>query len=221
MTKKVSALFLRGGNQKGHGARQKEVNEKIFPERIWACSRARHPGKWSGKGECMRKDRARKRAGAAGLALLLLLGCSPVPEPVRIAAESQGSFASIRTHPEAYRGQPALLGGRVLRVVILDGRTRIEIDRLPLDDDDRPRGDAKGQGPFLAEIREKVAPSTYPWGRVVTVWGKFAGAAGGRPLVAAEEVYLWPRRYGKEPLYPPAPYQEGNVGAGWDPGWWW
>ncbi|QSR84659.1 Slp family lipoprotein [Methylacidimicrobium sp. B4] len=169
----------------------------------------------------MRRTGGRKREGLASLALLLLLGCSPVPEPVRIAAESQGSFASIRRHPEADRGKPALLGGRIVRVVNLGGRTRIEIDRLPLDDQDRPRSDARGEGHFLAEIPEKIDPSAYPWGRLATVWGVFAGAAEGRPLVTATKVYLWPRRYGKEPLYSPAPYQEGNVGAGWDPGWWW
>ncbi len=169
----------------------------------------------------MRRKGVWRREGWAGLALLLLLGCSPVPEPVRIAAESQGSFASIRRHPAAYRGEPALLGGRIVRVGSVGGRTRIEIDCLPLDDQDRPRSGAKGEGHFLAEIPETVEPSAYPWGRVATVWGEFAGVAEGHPLVAAKRVYLWPRRYGKEPLYSPAPYQEGNVGAGWDPGWWW
>lgn len=159
--------------------------------------------------------------GLAALVLLLLPGCSPVPETVRTAAESQGSFAALRKHPEAFRGRPALLGGRIVRVGLLGGRTRIEIDCLPLDDRDRPRSDAQGQGHFLAEMREKVSPDAYPWGRVVTVWGKFAGAAEGLPLVEATEVYLWPRRFGKEPFYSSAPYREGDVGAGWDPGWWW
>lgn len=165
-------------------------------------------GRWRGK-------------GFAACALLLLLGCSPVPESVRTAAESQGSFAALRNHPEAYRGKPALLGGRIVRVQNLGDRTRIVIDRLPLDEKDRPRGEAKGQGHFLAEIREKIDPSAYPWGRVVTVWGKFAGAAQGEPLVVAKEAYLWPRRFGQEPFYPSAPYREGDVGAGWDPGTWW
>lgn len=101
------------------------------------------------------------------------------------------------------------------------GRTRIEIDRLPLDAEDRPRGEANGEGHFVAELPERVAPDAYPWGHLATVWGKFAGTAEGRPLIAADRVYLWPHRYGREPLYSPAPYREGDVGAGWDPGWWW
>ncbi|MGD9895962.1 MAG: Slp family lipoprotein [Candidatus Methylacidiphilaceae bacterium] len=162
------------------------------------------------------------RRGAGGaIVLLLLLGCSPVPESVRSAAESQGSFRALQKHPGAYRGRPALLGGRIVRVQSLPDRTRIEIDRLPLDEKDRPRGEAKGQGHFLAQLRDKVDASAYPWGRLVTVWGEFAGAVGGEPLVIAREVYLWPHRFGQEPLYPPGPYREGDIGAGWDPGSWW
>lgn len=153
--------------------------------------------------------------------LLLLLGCSPVPESTRVTVGHPGAFASIRRHPGVYRGRPALLGGRIVRVVTLDNRTRIEIDCLPLDDDERPIGEARGEGRFLAEIPEKVSPGAYPWGRLATVWGTFAGTAEGRPLVAATRVYVWPHRYGGEPLYPPAPYREGSIGAGWDPGWWW
>ncbi|VVM08073.1 Outer membrane protein slp [Methylacidimicrobium cyclopophantes] len=162
-----------------------------------------------------------RRAGFLGVMLLCFWGCSPVPESVRSAAEGSVAFAALRKHPEAYRGKPALLGGRVVRVESLRDRTRIEIDRLPLDPKDRPRGDAKGQGHFLAELPEKIDPSAYPWGRVVTVWGKFAGMAQGEPLVAAKEVYLWPRRFGQQPFYPSAPYRESNFGAGWDPGTWW
>ncbi len=169
----------------------------------------------------MRGKGRRKRVGLAAMVLLLLLGCSPVPETVRTAAENHSSLVALRKHPEAYRGRTALLGGRIVRVRSFGERTRIEIDRLPLDDQDRPRSGAQEQGHFFAELREKVGPDVYPWGRVATVWGKFAGAAEGLPLVAAERVYLWPRRFGKEPFYSPAPYREGDVGAGWDPGWWW
>lgn len=169
----------------------------------------------------MGRARAWVREGLTALVLSLFFGCSPVPQAVRTATMDQSSFASIRKRPGAYRGKPALLGGRIVRVVNLDGRTRIEIDRLPLDDEDRPRSDAKGEGHFLAEIPERVSPEAYPWGRVATVWGKFAGAADGEPLIAAKRVYLWPRRFGKEPLYSPGPYPEGMGAYGWDSGWSW
>jgi outer membrane lipoprotein len=169
----------------------------------------------------MRRKGGERWGGFAAVVLLLFQGCSPVPESVRTATENQPPVAVLRSHPEAYRGKPALLGGRVVRVESLRDRTWIEIDGLPLDERDRPRSEAGSRGHFVAEIREKVAASAYPWGRVVTVWGKFAGLVKGQPLVAAKEVYLWPHRYGQEPFYAPGPYREGNIGAGWDPGTWW
>ncbi len=157
----------------------------------------------------------------AAMLLLLLLGCSPVPKSVRTATENQAPVAALRSHPEAYRGRLVLLGGRVVRVENRRDRTWIEIDALPLDKRDRPRSEAKSRGHFMAELQEKVGADTYPWGRVVTVWGKCTGVVKGQPLVSAKKVYLWPRRFGQEPLYPSGPYQEGNQGAGWDPGTWW
>ncbi|MDD4932898.1 MAG: Slp family lipoprotein [Methylacidiphilaceae bacterium] len=169
----------------------------------------------------MKREGWQRGEGLAATLFLLLLGCSPVPESVRTATERQPPLAVLRTHPEAYRGKPALLGGRVVRVESLRDRTWIEIDGLPLDERDRPRSEGKSQGRFLAEIQEKVDASAYPWGRVVTVWGKFSGTAKGQLVVVAKEVYLWPRRFGQEPLYSSGPYREGNQGAGWDPGTWW
>ena len=108
-------------------------------------------------------------------ALLIVSGCA-----TEDSFESTGprlTYAQLKAAPETYRGQPIILGGKVLSAKRLKEETRIEILQLPLASSLRPTFDlSTSQGRFIATKKEFLDPATIPSGTFVTVTGEVTGS---------------------------------------------
>ena len=107
--------------------------------------------------------------------LLIASGCATGD-----SLESTGprlTYAQLKAAPETYRGQPIILGGKVLTAKRLKEETRIEILQLPLASSLRPNVDlSTSQGRFIATKKEFLDPATIPSGTFVTVTGEVTGS---------------------------------------------
>ncbi len=152
------------------------------------------------------------------LILLLLSGCTTLPEPLQGLPAETVSLDRIREH------QTVLLGGQILRLQLEPERSWAEVVAYPLGRNGRPDLDRLPEGRFWFWTRDLLDPEVYQKGREVTVIGVVEGSRsttiGKRtlelPVIQAERYYLWPPRE-KEPVViyapPPAPY--------WYPPWHW
>lgn len=100
-------------------------------------------------------------------------------------------------------GATVLWGGVVVDATNLEERTRLEIVSYPLDEySQRPKTEAEPQGRFLAYRDGYLETAEYGRGRRVTVRGEITDSERGRideapytyPVVAIEELELWPQR---------------------------
>ena len=101
-------------------------------------------------------------------------------------------------------GKRVLWGGVILAITNLRERTDIEVLAYPLGADNRPRRDNDPLGRFIVRQAGYLEPASYSEGRLVTVAGTVSGALPGKigasdyayPVVAAGQLYLWPRDSG-------------------------
>ena len=132
-------------------------------------------------------------------ALLALGGCATVPTPL------QGTFAPLS--PEAATtqdatGQAIRWGGTIAVVESLSGQTCFQLVGRPLDIDAQPRADDRAAGRFIACHDGFYEPQIFAKGRSVTVTGHVVGYDTRKvgeydyrqPKVAADVIYIWPRR---------------------------
>jgi outer membrane lipoprotein len=169
-------------------------------------------------------------------ATLLLSGCFKPP------AQLAGTFPQISV-TEAQRGgmtgQRVRWGGVIVGTTPEKEETCFEILARPLNSKARPKRTDESQGRFIACARGFYDPAIYTRGRKVTVVGtleqpemrKIGEHEYQYPKVAAETVYLWPKREESRVYYYPAwsdwywgpgPYG-GYYAPFWGPwpyGWW-
>lgn len=154
-----------------------------------------------------------------GLALLFLLGgcASTVPDVIRKAPEGDVQLGEVQRDPEAMRGALVRWGGQIVAVHNQPDETLVEIISRRLGSSGRPHEEDATMGRFLAKVKGFLDPAIYASGREVTVRGRIEGVVTRTlgefqyryPLVATQDLFLWPPR--PEPL-PPYPYR--------DPFWW-
>jgi outer membrane lipoprotein len=151
---------------------------------------------------------------------LLLSGC--VKRPPALLA---GAFPQIGV-AEAQRGGPSgqrvRWGGVIVSTIPQKEDTCFEILARPLSSEARPRRTDESEGRFIACAHGFYDPAVYADGREVTVVGtlqqpemrKIGEHEYEYPKVAAEEVYLWPKREPAQVYYYP-----GWPDWYWYPGW--
>lgn len=152
------------------------------------------------------------------LAAALLAGCASIPQPL------EGDFEPVSwdaAHAGAADGRRVRWGGTLIETEPDPEQTCFFILAQPLDKQARPEPDADSPGRFVACEPGFHDPEIFRKGRELTVTGTLDGSVQRKvgtfdysyPRVAADAVYLWPRR----PAYaaaPPAPW-----GSYWDPYW--
>lgn len=167
------------------------------------------------------------------LALLLpiLAGCtvSPIPKPLRMAAEHQPTFADIAARPDAYRGRAVLLGGTIIQTTNLPRTTEIEVLQKPLDHyDDQPEISDRSSGRFLVRCPGFWDSAVYAKNRDITVAGTVEGKESrsldqiqySYPVINCQGIHLWPNQlpaYAYPPPYGYGPWWRG--GPGYYPYW--
>lgn len=165
-----------------------------------------------------------KHAAVATLAAVLG-ACATVPAPL------QGQFSAVTPRDAAAgnaQGEAVRWGGEIINVDPRPDQTCFEILARELDSSARPVSRDPSDGRFLACRNGFYDPEEFKQGRHITVVGKLNGSEQGKvgqfnytyPRVAADAVYLWPKRsyanYGY-PYYDP--WMWGGYGPYWGPYW--
>lgn len=123
-----------------------------------------------------------RRSGIAGgilACVLLLSGCVSVPDSIKgSSALPQQDLLRVMNAPQLYIGQESRFGGKVVRVMNLNGLTRLEIATQPLDESARPMLGAPSVGRILADIHGFVDPVDLN-NQYVTVLGNIKGTEKG------------------------------------------
>ena len=172
-------------------------------------------------------------------AIALLGGCATIPQPLT------GNYASLTT-ADAQQGGSANTrvrwGGEIIRTEPGPQQTCFFLLSRPLNSQARPVAgkDGESQGRFVACRAGFYDPVVFTPGRKLTVTGTLQGTMTQKvgkydyayPRVAADVVYLWPRRPIYRNVYNPywggawglgagyydAPYLYGGWDGGWDGG---
>ncbi|EMG36915.1 starvation-inducible outer membrane lipoprotein [Desulfocurvibacter africanus PCS] len=150
---------------------------------------------------------------AAFVAALVLSSCgSRLPKDMRITPTTLADPLQVAERPGAYTNSTVLWGGRI--VSLRPGRegTELEVLQFELNSSDRPESSQRTGGRFLVRTPAFLDPALYAPGREVTVAGTLEGSetrpVGERPyvypVVASNDVYLWPERAPyRDPYYDP------------------
>jgi len=112
-------------------------------------------------------------------AVFVLSGCVTVPESIRgTSATPQQDLVRVMNAPALYVGQESRFGGKVVKVDNLNGRTRLEIATVPLDDGARPMIHQPSVGRIVAYVPGFLEPTDFArqW---VTVVGPITGTEKG------------------------------------------
>ncbi len=158
-------------------------------------------------------------AGALG-------ACATIPQPL------QGQYSPLtpRQAGSAATGESVRWGGEIIKVEPKTDATCFEILGRELDDSARPRLRRPSEGRFIACRNGFQDPEEFQRGREMTVVGRVTGTDHGKvgefdyayPHVAADAIYLWPKRplVVHTPDYDPWRYGYGPYGPwGWGPYW--
>lgn len=133
-------------------------------------------------------------------ALLVFVGCAPrVPREVVSQVTFYGDFADLRSSPERYTGEIAILGGRVVEVQSDPSQTTLTVLQFPLDGSHRPKVREPSGGRFLVRSSSFLDPAVYGTGSLVTVAGTVAGGETRPigaypytyPVLAMREIWRW------------------------------
>lgn len=133
--------------------------------------------------------------------MLLLSGCSSVPENVRKAPDAAPTLLQVRqAPPEAFIGARVRWGGTISKVTNRQGETELEIVARELYGDGEPKNIDTSAGRFVAHVRGFLDPAIYAEGRKFTAVGTVSGSVERKlgemtyryPVIAVEHHYLWP-----------------------------
>lgn len=145
------------------------------------------------------------------LVILLIGGCSSVPEKIRREPPSAPHLAEVLTNPQGYIGKQVRWGGTISRLENHQDETRIEIVARPLYGDGEPRSEDRSEGRFIVIIPGFLDPAIYAVDRNLTIVGQVSGSIERSlgamkyryPLVKGEAYHLWPKSIEQNRSYDP------------------
>ncbi|WP_341503611.1 Slp family lipoprotein [Gallaecimonas sp. GXIMD4217] len=138
------------------------------------------------------------KALLTAVALLLLAGCSTIPDELAVP-EGQSLAAYSAARQGAEQGKLVRWGGIIAQVDNLKNRTRLEVVYYPLSSSAKPKQDEASPGRFLAYLDGFVDPVVLGQGRRITVVGSLGRQESGRvgefeyryPTVQVQRYKLW------------------------------
>ena len=137
------------------------------------------------------------------LLAVVLLGCSSgISRQVRSQVTYFGPFADLQRHPDRFKEDMVILGGRIIANHTTDKGTELEVLQLELDGSDRPEDNSRSAGRFLVRTDQFLDPAIYARGLMITVAGRVQGGATGAigqmtysyPVIRPVEIKKWPPR---------------------------
>jgi len=154
-----------------------------------------------------------------------LASCATVPAPL------QGQFAATTPRDATGAGEPVRWGGEIIKVEPKAAETCFEILSRRLDASARPVARDPSGGRFIACRSGFYDPEEFQRGRELTVVGRVTGTEHAKvgefdyayPHVAADAIYLWPKRplYVRQPYYYDPWFGPWGYGPYWGPYWGW
>ncbi len=161
---------------------------------------------------------------AAIAAFAALSGCATVPAP--LAGTDFAAVTPQQAVSQSANGQHVRWGGEIIRVEPRANATCFEILSRELYDDARPKRHDRSEGRFLACKSGFFDPAVYAKGRDITVVGTLNGSEKHKvgeydytfAVVAANEVYMWPKRT-DYPLHYYDPFYGPYCDPFWGPCW--
>ncbi|MEO5625801.1 MAG: Slp family lipoprotein [Dokdonella sp.] len=154
-----------------------------------------------------------------------LASCATVPTPLQGQFTNASPRDALKTDPTGN----VRWGGEIIKVEPKADATCFEILARELDDSARPFAHDANGGRFIACHPGFYDPEEFERGRDLTVTGHVAGTDHGKigefdyvyPHVAADAIYLWPKRarYVRSPYSDPWLYGYGPYGIGFGPFW--
>jgi outer membrane lipoprotein len=160
--------------------------------------------------------------------ILALAACATVPAPLN------GDFSSLTPQQSlsgTHSGERVRWGGEIIKVEPGESSTCFEILSRELDASARPRSRDASEGRFIACRSGFYDPEVFVKGRELSVTGSISGTQVGRvgqfdytyPRIAADTIYLWPRRpvmIRQSASWPYDPFWGPGFGPYWGPGFW-
>jgi outer membrane lipoprotein len=139
-------------------------------------------------------------------------------------------FEDLLASPREYTGRVVVLGGYILEMQNEPDRRILTVIQAPLDWRERPKSRDLSQGRFFVTTSKFLDPELYVKGRRITVGGRVAGvgkqsvdgATFTFPVIAAQELYLWPKKtHLLGPCYPCwEPWYGARYSWGYCDPWW-
>ncbi len=135
------------------------------------------------------------------LPVLTLAACATQP-PVKLATGPFTNITPLAAQTQNFAGNKVRWGGTIATVTPKKNETCFQVVSHALDSAARPEEEDKSDGRFMACSPGFYDPVIYAAGREVTVAGTLQPPVSGKigeydylfPLIAAEEIYLWPKR---------------------------
>lgn len=164
------------------------------------------------------------RWAMAGIVSVALSGCVTVPDAIKgSSATPQQDLIQVMNAPQLYLGQEARFGGKVINISNQQGKTRLEIATVPLDNGARPILGEPSRGRIYADVDGFLDPVDFR-GHLVTVVGPIRGAVDGKVgetpykfmLMQVNGYKRW--RVTQQVMMPPQPMDPWLWGPG--PGTW-
>jgi outer membrane lipoprotein len=169
-----------------------------------------------------------RRCATVLIGALLLGGCATAAFPPEMlqGVNQAVTLGDLRRTPDAHLNEKVVLGGEIIDTRPRAGETEIEVLGRPLRSDDKPARTDTSDGRFLIVTPQFLDPAVYAKGRSLSVIGTFTGEQerpiGDQPyrypVLAAEQVRLWPQEVPAYPYPYPYPYYPYPWYLG--PPWW-
>lgn len=157
-----------------------------------------------------------------------LSACATAPTPLKGEFSTLTPSASLQgDHP----GERVRWGGEIISVEPRESETCFKVLTRALDAAARPRTRDSSDGRFIACRAGFYDPEVFTKGRELTVVGSVGGSEVGKvgefdytyPKVAADAIYLWPRRplvIEQRNAWPYDPFWGPSFGPYWGGGFW-
>lgn len=122
-----------------------------------------------------------------------------ISKELRSQVTFSGSFNQLQQSPERYRGEMAMLGGKIIETRPMENGTEVMVLQLPLNQSDRPQDNDQSKGRFLVHSDRFLDPAVYSAGTLITVVGRIKGSEQRNigqmpyryPVIAAQEINKW------------------------------
>jgi outer membrane lipoprotein len=101
--------------------------------------------------------------------------CSGVSPAIKAEGAEIVAFQALEQNPDQYGGKTVILGGYILEVRDLGGKTLVSVLQAPLDFRYQPKSKDLSQGRFVTLYNGILDSTAYTQGRQITLRGTVAG----------------------------------------------